>query len=391
VRIQSYDNPLLDWTVGGYYARTKQNAVQATQSGRTPGVLVGGVPQYMNVYSYYDAASANDRQIAGFASVDVKPLEGLKFTLAARFTHNEFDFRDIRDGPVNGVVRTVVNASQNENAFTPKISLSYQVDQNNLLYATASKGFRPGGAQPQVSPDFCKADLATLGLTTSPTSYDSDSLWSYEAGSKNKLFGGLLNLDVNGYHIKWKNIQQVLRLPGCGLSFVSNLGSATGTGAEISVGINPARGVSFGANAGYTKLTYDQDNFGGSGLLLREKGQRIGGPLWSGSVFGQIERPLSAQATGYVRANYSFATKNIVTATSGTFGYDPGLPALGGTNYLTLRLGARLSGMDLSLFADNLTNSRDVLSRSHDNVGSPLYYNVTYRPRTIGLTGQFRY
>jgi outer membrane receptor protein involved in Fe transport len=390
LRVQSYDNALIDWTIGGYYARTKQNAVQATQSGRTPGVLVGGVPQYQNIYSYYDEASANDRQMAAFASVDIKPLDGLKLTLAARFTRNEFDFRDIRDGPVNGVVRTVVNASQSEEAFTPKISLSYQLDQNNLLYATASKGFRPGGAQPQVSPDFCKADLTTLGLSTSPTSYDSDSLWSYEAGSKNKLFGGLLNLDVNGYHIKWKNIQQVLRLPGCGLSFVSNLGSATGTGAEISVALNPAQGISFGASAGYTRLTYDQNSYGGSGLLLRAEGQRIGGPLWSGSVYGQVERPIG-EGTGYIRANYSFATKNIVTATQGTFGYDPGLPALGGTNFVTLRLGMRVSGVDVSLFADNLTNSREIVSRSHDNVGSPLYYDVTYRPRTIGLTGQFRY
>jgi hypothetical protein len=56
-----------------------------------------------------------------------------------------------------------------------------------------------------------------------------------------------------------------------------------------------------------------------------------------------------------------------------------------------LRIGARVSAFDISVFADNLTDSHDVLARSHDNVGSPLYYNSTYRPRTIGLTGTFRY
>lgn len=99
--------------------------------------------------------------------------------------------------------------------------------------------------------------------------------------SKNRLIGGAVNLDANAYHFKWKNIQQVLRLPDCGLSYVANLGSASGTGAEISVAVRPTAGVSFGGNVGYTKVTIDDDLFGGSGLLLRREGQRIGGPLWS--------------------------------------------------------------------------------------------------------------
>ena len=54
-----------------------------------------------------------------------------------------------------------------------------------MVYGTIAKGFRPGGAQAPVDPNFCASDLATLGLTASPRDYDSDSLWSYELGSKN--------------------------------------------------------------------------------------------------------------------------------------------------------------------------------------------------------------
>jgi hypothetical protein len=60
-------------------------------------------------------------------------------TLAARYTHNKFDFVDTREGPIDGPVRTKVNANQSEGAFTPKFGVSYHVDQANMLYAHASK------------------------------------------------------------------------------------------------------------------------------------------------------------------------------------------------------------------------------------------------------------
>ena len=55
------------------------------------------------------------------------------------------------------------------------------------------------------------------GIDTTPTAYTPDSLWSYELGAKDSLFGGRLSLDSSVYALKWKSIQQsvqtaVLRL-----------------------------------------------------------------------------------------------------------------------------------------------------------------------------------
>ncbi|MDE1145780.1 MAG: TonB-dependent receptor [Azospirillaceae bacterium] len=391
LRAQSYDNKWVDWTAGLYYSRTRQYFTNYTGSGRTPGVLVNGYQQYDNRYSYVDLVAANDHQYAGYGSVDIKPMEDLKITLAVRYTLDQFDFTDTKDGPTNAGVRTTTRVGQDEGAWTPKVGVSYQLDQDHMLYASATEGFRPGGAQAQVASDFCASDLKTLGLTSSPTGYDSDKLWSYEGGSKNKLFDGLLSLDASGYLLKWKNIQQAIRLPTCSFSYISNLGEATGKGMELSAAIHPMHGLTFGTEVGYTHITYDQNIYGGNNLLLREEGQRIGGPLWSGHVFGEGEMPVTETITGYLRADYSFASKNIQQATQGTYGYDAGLYALGATNYLSLRAGARFSGVDLSLFIDNVTNSSDVLSRNHDGVGGTLYYDQSYRPRTIGLTAQYRY
>jgi iron complex outermembrane receptor protein len=391
VRLQSVDpDSFFDWTIGGYYAKAKQHFTNLSASGRIPGVISGGFPQYLGRYNLLDDIHAVDKQIAGFASVDLKPADGLKITLAARVTKSKFDFMNLRDGPTNSGLRTITNAQQKDTSFTPKIGISYQVDENNLIYASASKGFRQGGAQSPVDPNFCASDLKTLGLTASPTAYDSDSLWSYEAGIKNKVLGGKVLIDVNAYLIKWKNIQQSIRLPTCNFSFISNLGNATSKGTDVSVAFNPVEGLQVGANVGFNKTTYDDPVLGGNGLLLRAKGDRIGGPKWNGSVFGQIDHDVTESAAGYFRADYSFASSGI-DPTPGTFGYDQNLPGIGGTNYLTLRTGVRFSGVDLSAFVNNVTNSHDFLSRSHDTIASTLYYAETFRPRTYGLTLQYRY
>jgi outer membrane receptor protein involved in Fe transport len=391
VRLQSFEpERLIDWTVGVYFADTKQRFTNLTGSGRIPGVISSGFPQYQGRYNLFESVRAGDKQLAGFASVDIKPMEGLKITLGGRVTRNKFDFYDLRDGPVNSGVVTVATSQIKETAFTPKVGVSYQINPDNMIYASASKGFRPGGGQLPVDPGFCATDLATLGLTQSPTGYDSDSLWSYEAGSKNRIADGKLFLDVNAYYVKWKNIQQSIRLPTCSFSYVDNLGSATGKGADLSVTFNLTPSLHVGANVGYNDTTFDDTILGGRGLVLREKGDRIGGPHWTGSLFGEGEWAVSASTEAYLRADYSFRS-NGITPNPRAFGYDPGLPGLPSTDYMSLRAGLRFANIDLSAFVNNLTNSKEPISRSDDGVGSTLYYAETYRPRTFGLTMQIRY
>ncbi len=389
-RLYSIDGKLINWMAGVYYSSTKQHFVNRTGSGRIPGVLSGGFPQLQGRFSYFEEIFANDKQIAGYANVDVTPTERLKVSVSARYTHNKFDFSDTTDGPTVGGVRETVGSKASENSFTPKVTASFQATPTNLIYATASKGFRPGGAQPAVSTEFCGRDLALLGLTRSPTAYGSDSLWNYEAGAKNKFFGNKVQIDVSAYLLKWKNIQQSVNLPFCNLNFVGNLGSATGKGVELSFSVTPVDALQIGANIAYTHISFDSDQFIGTNRLVAD-GQRFGGPAWTGAVFAQVDQPVNEAVTAYGRVDYSFATGKAAQNIPGNFGFDPDLPALPNTNFVSLRAGARFSGVDVSLFVDNLTNSKDVLSRNHDGLGGSLYYVQSFRPRTIGVTAQYRY
>jgi len=391
VRLQSAaPDQRIDWSTGLFYSHTKQDMTNLSASGRIPGVISSGFPQYLGRYNLFDDISATDKQYAGFASVDFKATTKLTTTVGVRVARNEFNFDETRDGPTNSGRRTFDTAGQKSTSYTPRLSAQYRLDAENMLYGTIAKGFRPGGAQAPVDPNFCASDLATLGLTASPRDYDSDSLWSYELGSKNRLAGGAVLLDANVYYVKWKNIQQSIRLPTCSFGFISNLGEASGKGVDVSLTVRPADAFQVGASLGYNETEYDKQISGGNGLVIKQEGDRIGGPKWTGSLFGLGSVPLSEKMEGYARVDYSFQSEGI-PPNPNTFGFDPGLTTLPSVRALSLRLGVRFSSVDVSLFANNLTDETDSLSRSHDSLGSPLYYAESYAPRTIGLTGSFRY
>ena len=57
-----------------------------------------------------------------------------------------------------------------------------------MVYATAAKGYRVGGGNASYAGNpVCQIDLRTIGVADAPTTYKSDSVWSYEVGTKNKV------------------------------------------------------------------------------------------------------------------------------------------------------------------------------------------------------------
>jgi outer membrane receptor protein involved in Fe transport len=391
VRLQSYaPDQKLEWTAGLYYSNTKQDFQNLTGSSRIPGVISSGFPQYLGRFNLYEGVGADEKQYAGFGNLDWHINDKLKLSVGARYTEVKFDFSDTRNGPVNSGKQTVSTAHTSESAFTPKVGLQYDLDEHKMIYASASKGFRPGGGQLPVDPNFCAADLATLGISASPLDFKSDSLWNYELGSKGVVGGGKLQFDVNAYYVKWKNIQQSIRLPRCSFSYVDNLGEATGKGVDLQLAFTPISAVTVGLNVGYNNTSFDEDILGGNGLVLRQAGDKIGGPAWTGSAYVAAEHPVSETVTAYGRADYSYQSKGY-TPNPNAFGYDSGLPALASSGELSLRAGVKVAKVDVSAFVDNALNSHAALSRSDDGVGSKLYYRESYRPRTMGVTALYRY
>jgi outer membrane receptor protein involved in Fe transport len=238
-----------------------------------------------------------------------------------------------------------------------------------MVYAVAAKGFRAGGVNSPIPGAVCGPQLALYGLTVNdlPPTYGADTVWSYEAGAKLRLFGGRAQVNAAAYRIDWSNIQAVVTIPGtCGIPFTTNAGAARSSGVELEVQARPVRDLSINLSFGYDHARYTEDAPGlgspGSALSLpaASKGLRLAVPPWTLQLGARYERPLTSKAKAYLRADWWYARRYSGITTQvfgqGAFAPDNVYPNTQRTN---LRLGIEVGGFDLAVFALNVFNSRD--------------------------------
>jgi outer membrane receptor protein involved in Fe transport len=232
-----------------------------------------------------------------------------------------------------------------------------------------------------------------------PATYKSDSLWSYEIGTKNEFADGRLHLQASVFYIDWSNIQQSVSANGCfTTSYKDNLGRATIKGFDFAAQLRPIEHLLFELTGGYqdakyATTAYTPPSSTGERAIIANEGDSLGVAPWNAGLSGEYDFPVMDKTT-YFRVDYTYTAKRTdhapfqdpVTTT-----YDPDLPADGAIRLLGARLGLRFDKFDVSLFGRNLLNDAPLLGVNHDGLGDPLFYELTVRPRTFGVTGTYRF
>lgn len=118
---------------------------------------------------------------------------------------------------------------QSDEKLVPKISLSYDVNDDVMVYGLYSEGFRVGGINNGNQP-------FAPGI---PNTFDSDELSNYEAGLKSRFMDNQLELNASVFWIEWEDIQVEPRDPAGNIPFTTNGGAAEIGGAEWSVAYLP--------------------------------------------------------------------------------------------------------------------------------------------------------
>jgi outer membrane receptor protein involved in Fe transport len=293
------------------------------------------------------------------------------------------------------------SGKQEEDPLTPKIGLNFQIDPDNLLYFTAAKGFRIGGSNPKVG-QFCyggpDSALGQIGLTDVPPDYDSDTVWGYELGTKNAFADNRVLLNASVYLVEWKDIQQNVPLTACGFQFTGNLGEAESKGFDVQAQARVTDGLTLGGtfaynDAEFTKTVQLQPTVQS---IVRE-GDALGGSPWTVVLFGQYDFHLF-DTEAYVRADYQYSAQQDDAVPgqnplNGSFAlWFPSVPV---QSYTSLRAGMKWDRLDISVFAQNLFDTQPKLTQTQDigtpDGGTPLFYVITWRPRTVGLTATYNF
>ena len=397
VRLQSDDpEARLTWIIGAFYTHQSQLSVEEINDPQLPALTkylwgdtikhVWGEGLLPNGNDYINHTQGHERQVALFGNAIYAITDQLKLQVGARIAETHFDFTNFSDGAQNFGPLSVPGGQKNETPFTPMAGLTYRIDSDDMVYVTVAKGYRIGGANPLFPVSACSE------ITTEPTSYNSDTVVSYEAGTKDKFLDGRLQASASVFYLKWNNIQQAITLPSCGFKYTVNQGSAESKGIDLQGEwlITDALDVDF--SLGYTDARYTGTT-ASAGLVLAEKGDKLPGSPWTFSVGTQYSANVWDHDS-FIRLDYEFSgreTGRTPERDPGTTLFDGGLVPGPETNIVTLRVGTTLSNFNLSAFADNLLNSQPQLNLSHQDSNTLLFEAETLRPRTFGITVAYRY
>jgi iron complex outermembrane recepter protein len=421
IRLSSKDAASrLQWSAGLFFSHLKENVFETIVDptldgeiiafqGSAPGICTAALPCPGGRIYNGPLNQIVDKQAAVFGEATLKFTNTLKATAGLRYSKLDYAGDVSETGPFLG--ETIVTSStSSENALTPKLVFTYQPDRGNLFYASASKGFRPGGPNVGVG-KICGGSLSALGITSAPGKYDSDSLWSYEIGAKNTLLDNRLQVNASIFYIDWKNIQQNVYLSSCGEQFVANIGQAKSQGGEIEVAYKPVDSLTLNFSAAYTDAYLSKTQCAGTLTLngnvctdgaltagpIASKGDALVGAPWAFTAAGEYQFAPWDSSVPYVRLDlqHSTAQTRLLPIQNGSNGsYDTTLPGLPKTTNLNLRAGLRYNGVDLSVYGNNLTNNHPQLFTARDiynDATDRLYFGRGVRPMTIGVTATYRY
>ncbi len=405
IRASSVDaNSPLQWTAGFFYTHTNEDSTEyvASDAACAGNTCPISAPGYQNNLTYLQPRfSMLDKQAAIFGEVSWKFAEVFKLTAGLRYSDLQYYgvVQEIEQG-LFGTLNVNTPSSGSSRPVTPRFVFNYQPNSDSLYYASASKGFRPGGINTEL-PESC---FAGTGLTpaTAAAPFSSDSLWQYEVGSKLALLDHRLTVSGSIYYIKWKNIQQFVYL-ACGLGFDYNLGEVTGKGGDVEIAWRALDSLTLGLTAAYTDSSFN-DNvvLPGSSDRVVTAGDHLQASPWNIDLNAEYVMT-AGDYKPYLRFDYQYTTpqRSLVPYTDPANGVnaDATLPGLPEIRILNLRAGVRFSGFDLSLFANNALNYHTQIFESRDFAG-PLYglpnldtnyFGRGYAPRTVGVTGLYRF
>jgi iron complex outermembrane receptor protein len=390
----------LRWTAGLYYSK---EAVQSNNNEFSPGLNAAfqsiygyplSSPIVQNALGSTATTFANDvifiwpirqtvDEYAAFGDLTYDILPKLHVSAGMRYEYSTQTYYTTQSGFYSIGAPSPFSSDSNASATTPKFSATYDLSDTSTAYATIAKGYRLGGGTGPIPESLCAGDLKAIGISSAPATYDSDSLWSYELGTKLLLNDRTVSIDMSAYLIEWKNIQQSIVLPDCGFTFVGNFGDAQNYGAELQLAYKPGfvRNLTLGLNAG-----------GGRSVITRSDdptaaavGQNtLFSPKWTATATVDYRLNITDDLVGFVRTDYDFTGMSY-----GTFHVtDPGYinPSYG---VLNGSIGIDTGSFQVSLYGKNLLNNQTIIQRP--NIAS-VVEGYSVRPLTIGLTiaKQFR-
>jgi iron complex outermembrane recepter protein len=206
-------NGSTDWTIGAYRFVQDEHfnsRIDYRSFGPTVFTQIGGNYKTENT--------------ALFGQLDSHLTE--KLTLVSGLRIEDFK-ADYSDSGVVDATPSSVKKNVNEVLFGAKLGLNYQAHENQLIYTSLTRGYKPGGINNNAT------------LPQNQRQFDTEYMWNFETGLKSSWLDGTLITNLAAFYAKRLDAQthSSAQIPSSGTftEFYDNAARATHQGLEGSM------------------------------------------------------------------------------------------------------------------------------------------------------------
>jgi iron complex outermembrane receptor protein len=223
-QLLSADDGPLTWVAGLFYLDESSDSFIGIPINGFANLLIDG--------------TADTTAYAVFGQATYAFTDGLRGILGLRYNYEEKEVSYVYDR--FGTVTTVNGEDDDWNSVTPKIGIEYDISDDSMLYGTVTNGFKSGG----------------FNLLAVQSSYDEETVWSYELGAKNRFLDGRLQLNANVFYMDYDDLQvgKVVNLSAT----IQNAAKANMYGAEVEVSAEVTDQLRVDAGVSWLETEYDQ-------------------------------------------------------------------------------------------------------------------------------------
>jgi iron complex outermembrane receptor protein len=391
----------LNWIVGVFYQtedRYSTGSVSVNNTWMVNGTESGILPTSGTDLLWGGEYQSDYESTSFFVDLTFGVTEKLDISIGARTAKQELDssridFGNVFAGAACATCTILDERSIDEDVTTPRFAIAYAATKEINLYATASEGFRIGGGNAVGNLDTagCQTALGILGISD-PGSFDSDSVWNYEAGVKTSLLNNTVNLNMSAFNVQWDDLQVSTALSAyddtCGASVVANVGAAELNGIELELKALVTDNFEVGMTAEFNDAELTEGDPG-------VPGAKAGDPLKNVPDFAMT---LSAQyyfepinnMEVFARIDYIYTDERSFSDVAAGPSDAMNLPSY---DLLNLRLTASSENWNFTAFVDNLLDETPELGVQQLPGGPGDYVSgsstqrfvSTGRPLTVGI------